>query len=243
MIHEYLQRGVFAGAVAGLAYGLYVAIVANPLTEYVDDAAHGHGHGHEHADSLVSETTTALVSAGSGMLWAIFLGGVFAVALYLFEPALPGRGDTKAYVLAGAGFLTVSVVPWIVLPPAAPGAEHAYGIDLRLGLYVGLVALGAITAAAAVSAYNRGAQRSVGFGFAAGAVPILLAAGALTIAAPTVTTHPGLSTDLVTAYQGLAVLSQAALWLLIAAAFVGLRRRGTARSANASRGLKGALSD
>ncbi len=246
MIVEYLRRGVAAGAVAGIAYGLYMLLVGNPLSEYVHDGGHDHGHGdggHDHghgehaheAGHAVSEATTAVVSAGSGLLWAIFLGGVFAVALYLFEPALPGSSGVKSYVLAGAGFLTVSGVPWLVLPPAAPGAEHAYAIGPRLGIYVGLAVLGAITAAGAVAAYNRGRRRHAGLGFLAGAVPILVVAGVLTLTAPTVTTHPGLSGDLVTAYQGLAVLSQAALWLVIAGGFNAVRRRESGSETESTR--------
>jgi hypothetical protein len=239
MFARYLQRGVAAGVVAGIAYAAYMVFVGNPLSEYVHEAesgaGHDHGHAHAHeagahaheAGTVVSETTVAAVSAGSGLLWAILLGGVFAVALYLLEPAVPGPSAAKPYLLAAAGFLTVSGVPWLVLPPAAPGAEHAYGIDARLGIYVGLVALGAITVAAAAAAYERGRSHGVGAGLAAGALPFAVVV-ALSLAAPTVTTHPGLPTDLVSAYRALAVLSQAALWLLVAAAFDALGRRGTA---------------
>lgn len=228
MIHEYLQRGVAAGLVAGLAYGLYMVFVANPLSGYVDGAGHDHGHdgahAHEHAGDIVSEATAAVVSAGSGVLWAIFLGGVFAVALYVLEPALPGRGDAKAYVLAGAGFFSVSATPWLVLPPAAPGAEHLYGIDARLAMYLGLVVVGIGLSAAAIGAYKRFARTHVGLGILAGAVPVLAAAVVLPTSTPTIVTHPTLPGDLVAAYRGLAVLSQAALWLLLAGTFTRLRR-------------------
>ena len=232
MIHDYLQRGVAAGLVAGLAYGLYMVLVGNPLSEYVHDAGHDHGHAHEHAHA-VSETTTAIVSAGSGVLWAIFLGGVFAIALYLFEPALPGRGDVKAFVLAGVGFFSISVTPWLALPPAAPGAENLYGIDTRLAMYLGLVVAGIAVSAAAIGAYNRFQTRHVGFGLSAAAVPILAAVVLIPTLTPTVVTHPDLPAELVTTYQGLAALSQAALWVLIAGAFTRLRRwsdRGADRS-------------
>ncbi|ELZ16038.1 hypothetical protein C477_16130 [Haloterrigena salina JCM 13891] len=232
MLVDYLQRGVLAGVVAGLAYGLYVAFVANPLTEYVHDAGHSHGHGagdHSHAqegtEHVVSETTTALVSVGSGVLWAILLGGLFAVALYLFEPALPGRDGLESYVLAGAGFLTVSATPWLVVPPAAPGADHLYGIDARIGIYVGLVGLGAAVSAAAILAYGRAAPRHPALGALAAAVPIVATVVVLPAVTPTVVTQPDVASELVTAYQALAALSQAAIWVLIAGAFNRLRRR------------------
>lgn len=237
MLSDYLQRGVLAGVVAGLAYGLYIAFVANPLTEYVHDAGHDHaGHGHDHgagdhghaqegAEHVVSETTTALVSVGSGVLWAILLGGLFAVALYLFEPALPGRDGLESYVLAGAGFLTVSATPWLVVPPAAPGADHLYGVDARIGIYVGLVGLGAVVSAAAILAYRREAPRNPALGVLAAAVPIAAVAIVLPLVTPTVVTQPDVAGELVTAYQALAALSQAAIWVLIAGTFNRLRRR------------------
>lgn len=243
MIADYLRRGVAAGAVAGIAYGLYIVLVGNPLTEYAHDAGHGHDHGHEQATQAISETTAALVSAGSGLLWAIFLGGCFAAALYLFEPALPGSNALRPYVLAGAGFVTVSGVPWLALPPAAPGAEHLYGVQARLAAYLGLVALGAITVAATVAAYNRFAARNAGFGIAVAAAPLLTVAVVLTLAAPTVTTHPDLPADFVSAYRGLALLSQAVLWLLLAGAFDGLRRRAPIRSNDSTPINEGALAD
>lgn len=227
MPYEYLRRGVLAGAVAGLAYGLFLGFVANPLSEYVSRARHDHGHGHEHAHA-VSETTTAVVSVGSGVLWAIFLGGVFALALYVFEPALPGRGTVSAFVLAGAGFLTVSVTPWLVLPPAAPGAEQLYGVETRLAIYVGLVALGAVVSAAAIVAYTHAAPRHPALGVVAGGVPIVTVAIVLPWLTPTIVTHPGLPGDLVSAYRGMAVLSQAAIWATLAATVGWLQRRDRA---------------
>lgn len=236
MIHEYLQRGVAAGLIAGFVYGLYIAFVANPLSRYVDDVAHGHdpghggGHAHEPAGDIVSETTGAVLSAGSGVLWAIFLGGVFAVALYVLEPALPGRGDAKAYVFAGAGFFSVSATPWLVLPPAAPGSEHLYGINSRLGMYLGLVVVGIGLSALAVGAYKRFARTHLVLGVLAGSIPILAATAVLPASTPTIVTHPTLPGDLVVAYRGLAVLSQAALWLLLAGTFTRLRRWRTPES-------------
>ncbi len=93
MLVDYLERGVLAGVIAGLAYGLYMALVANPLLGYMETVAEGSEHGdhasageHAHAAGehaheagehahAVSEATTAAVSIGSGVLWGILLGG------------------------------------------------------------------------------------------------------------------------------------------------------------------------
>ncbi|WP_299236248.1 CbtA family protein [Natronomonas sp.] len=247
MIQQYFQRGVGAGAVAGLAYGAYMALVGNPLSEHVHEAGHGADHTHagaaEHAHEAgpaVSEATTAAVSAGSGVLWGVLLGGVFAVAFYLFEPALPGRPETKAYVLAGVGFFSVSATPWLVFPPAAPGAEHLYGIEVRIAAYLGLVAVGLAVSAAAVAAYRRVGSERPGLGLVAAAAPVSAAALLLSTLAPQTVISPELPADLLAAYRGLTVLTQAGLWLVIAAAFSRLQRRGG--TDRAERPRTGALS-
>lgn len=232
MIYEYLQRGVIAGVIAGIAYGVFMATVGNPLSEYIHDHGHDHGHGHDHTHShahdhahAVSETVTAIVSVGSGMLWAIFLGGIFAIALYVFEPALPGREAGSAYLIAAAGFFSVSVTPWLALPPAAPGAENAYGIDTRLAMYVALIGLGVVVSAVSIVAYKRTTSRNRVLGLVSGSVPIIATVIVVPLATPTIVTHPELSGTLVSAFQATVFLSQAAIWVLIAAVFNWLRRR------------------
>lgn len=228
MIYSYLQRGVTAGLFAGIAYGIYMVTVGNPLTEYAHDAGHDHGHSHDHGhghEHAVSETTNAIVSVGSGILWAIFLGGIFAIALYVFEPAIPGSETAKPYVVAAGGFLSLSALPWLVLPPAVPGAEQAYGIDIRLGLYVGLVIVGLLTVSAMVIVYQKVKKSNQLAGFLAASAVGVSVALALFFLSPTVTTHPDLPAELVTVYQALAAFSQAAIWALIATGFLALSRR------------------
>jgi len=224
MLFAYLKRGVLAGGVAGLAYGLFMATVANPLVGYLEHAQHGHSHAGE-AGSAVAESTAAIVSVGGGLLWAVFLGGCFGIGLYILEPALPGRSTARRFVLAGSGFLTISAVPWLVLPPFAPGAEQVLATDTRFLLYGGLVGLGALVAASGVAAHNRLADRNRWLAIAAGVTPVVATVVVLPTVAPTLVRHPELSAELVTAYRAMVVLSQGSIWLLIAATFGWLQRR------------------
>ncbi|WP_049923584.1 CbtA family protein [Halopiger djelfimassiliensis] len=228
MLLDYLQRGVLAGVLAGLAYGLYVALVANPLVDYMETVAKGGEHGHtagehvhaagEHAHA-VSETTTAVVSVGSAILWGILLGGVFALAVYFLEPALPGRDPINAYVLAGSGYFTVSVAPWLVLPPTTPGAEQAGDPTTRIVIYIGMMVVGAVVATASVLGYRRVASRSRPLGLLTAAVPLVSLGLLAAFVAPTIVETGTLPADLVTAFRGLTALSQAALWVLVAGLF------------------------
>ena len=229
MLFAYLKRGLLAGGVAGIAYGLFMATVANPLVGYLEHAQHGHSHAPE-GGTVVAESTTALVSVGGGLLWALFLGGCFGIALYFLEPALPGRGAAKGFVLAASGFLTISVTPWLVLPPFAPGADQALSTDIRFALYGGLVVLGGAIAATSVLAYNRIEPQSRGLAAVAGATPVVATVVVLPLVSPTLVSHPELSADLVAAYRAMVVLSQGSIWLLIAATFGWLQRRNLLES-------------
>jgi len=220
----YLTRGVSAGAIAGVAYGLFTTVVAGPLIAALEHA--GHDHGHHAADgAAVAEPITTLVSVAGGLLWAIVLGGGFGLALFVLEPALPGGRTRRQYVLAGCGFLTVSAIPWLVLPPATPASQYRYGVDTRLAIYSGLVLVGAAVSAAAVAGYRRTAFRTRLLGVVAGVAPVVGTAVVLPAITPTVVTHPGLPTDLVAAYEAMVILGQAGLWLLIASTFGWLQRR------------------
>jgi len=228
MVFDYLKGGLIAGGLAGVVYGLFMAFVGNPMTDFLHDYGHGHDHDHGHSHEsahAVAESTTALVSIGSGLLWAIFLGGLFAVALFVFEPALPGTRAAKSVLLAGVGFFSISVTPWLVVPPAAPGAENLYGIDSRLAIYGALVVVGLVTSAAAISIYKRTMRHGRLLAVAASGLPIFGVLVVVPLVTPTVVAHPELPADLVGAYQAMVVLSQAAVWGIIAVTYNWLQRR------------------
>lgn len=226
MIQEYCRRGVVAGAIAGIAYGIFMAVVGNPLAAYMENLA---VQGHDHAGQHIWDTT-ALVSVGSGVLWGIFLGGAFAVAYYFLEPTLPGTDTVKPYVLAGAGFLTVSVTPWLVLAPTAPGAEKALGMEPRLLIYGGSMVAGAALAALSIAVYRTLSTRRRDIAAVAGLAPVAVAVLVLGQVTPTIISSGEIPETLFAAYQGLVALSQAALWLLLAASYNWLSRRGAAES-------------
>lgn len=216
-----LKRGTVAGTVAGGVYGLFVWLVLDPLTVALEHAGGAHAHDHGGADPAVSELTTAVVSAGGGVLWGILLGAGFGVAYFLFEPALPGKEHT-AYVLAGAGFLTVSVGPWAVLPPVTPGAEALLGTRTRIAIYGAMMAVSALVAVASVLGYRRvSASSGRPAGIVAAAVP-LAALVAVAVLSPSVTGGGEVAAELATAYRWTVVFGQAGLWALIATAFARL---------------------
>lgn len=221
---SYCKRGVTAGSIAGMGYGTLMAAVGNPLTRYVDAVAH-HDHSHE-AAPVVSETTTALVGIGSGVLWGIFLGAAFGVVYYLLEPSLPGTEGTRPYVLAGAGFLTVSVAPWLALPPTAPGMEQQLTTTPRLVLYGGMMLAGGALAVFGIGVYTKLAPRRRVAGGLVGLAPIVVAIAVVPQLTPAAASAGDLPGTLVVTYQGMIVSSQAGLWLVLAGGYSWLARTG-----------------
>ncbi|WP_254522508.1 CbtA family protein [Natrinema caseinilyticum] len=243
MLAEYLTRGVKAGLVAGLVFGLFMAIVANPLVAYADELNHAaaadgpdthhshgqdaeHGHGHDahdggekgdHHDTAVSMGVNKTVSVISGGLWAVLLGGaVFGLGFYVLEPAIPGTGATKSYVLGLAGFITVSGAPWLVLPPASPGAQQSLPVGIRLLLYGGMMVAGGLTCLLAGSVYTRLRESNGGAVAAVGAVVPFVLLAIPTVLAPTNTVRGALSPGLRAGLTGLFVFGQLLVWLVLA---------------------------
>ncbi|MFQ3320455.1 MAG: hypothetical protein ACI8UR_000887 [Natronomonas sp.] len=218
-MYDYLQRGAVAGAIGGGAYGLYVALVGNPMVAHAEELAHGeHAHSHvPEAESVVSEGVTHVVSIGGSVALGLLFGlVVFGLAGYLFEPALPDRGGS--YLLGLGGFLTVSGVPWLVLPPSAPGVETAMSTTTALYLYVGLMAVGAVDCLGAGAAYHRlkthGRPAAVAGGLAVFAVFV----GSAVLLAPSPATESAVPATFEAAYVGSVIIGQLGLWGIIAAA-------------------------
>jgi hypothetical protein len=218
-MYDHVRRGALAGAAGGGAYGLYTALVGNPLVEYADGLARG---GHEHAAhgadeaSLVGETATQAASVAGGVALGVVFGlVVFGLAAYLFEPALPDRGGS--YLLGLAGFTTASGVPWLVLPPAAPGVERAIATDAALVLYAGLMAVGGVACLAAGWTYHRLSARRNATAAAAGLAVFGAAVGLAVLVAPAPGYESALPPAFEAAYVGVVVVGQLGLWGVAAA--------------------------
>jgi predicted cobalt transporter CbtA len=242
MLAAYLKRGVKAGVVAGLVFGLLIAFVANPLVAFADELGHGShaiGDNHEHAtgehhegsggaqpDSTVSMTVTNGASIVSGVLWGILLGGVvFGIAYYFLEPVIPGTGGTQSYLLAVAGFITVSGAPWLVLSPQRLGAEQALPAELRSMLYGGMMVAGAFVCLLAGFVYDRLRDTH---GRTTATIVAMLSLGLLAIPAalsPVNAVESSLPSELASGLTGTIVFGQALLWLLLAGTHARLRRR------------------
>ena len=227
MLTRHLRRGLQAGVAGGLVFGLFVALVGNPLIRYAETFEGGHGHAHAHGGSAVGpEAVRSIASVAGGVVFGVLLGTVvFGALYYLLEPAIPAASGTKSYVLGASGFLTVSGAPWLLFPPQPPGVEAALATDVRIRWYLGMVLAGALACGLAGLAYTRLRGRR-------GLLPALLGAALpfcllpiLAALGPATTTSGSIPAALAHVFQMVTVVGQVGLWFVLASAHAWLLDR------------------
>lgn len=148
-----ILRGVLAGAVGGLLAFLFARIFAEPeiqraidyeggrdaAQEAINQAAgmHAHGEGAE----VFSRAVQANVGIGVAMIFlGMAMGALFAVA-YAICLGRTGRIRARnlAVLVAGAGFLTLYLVPFIKYPANPPAVGNDESIQMRSSLYLVMV--------------------------------------------------------------------------------------------------------
>lgn len=222
MLTKYVLRGVKAGFVGGIVYGAFVALVGNPLIRYAETFEEG-GHAGE---PVVAGPVTNTVSVVGGVLFGILLGAVVFGAIYYFlEPALPGTGGTKSFLLAGAAFITVSGAPWLVLPPQPAGVDQALPTGVRITWYVIMMVIGAVACGLALAVYNRLRPRIGRPGATVSALVPFVLVFAVALVAPENSVSGPVPDGLAEVFRGVTAVGQLGLWLVLASTHVWLLQR------------------
>jgi len=164
MEKQIVWRGLLAGAVAGLLAFAFARIFLEPVIGraigYEDGrgdaeaalSAHDHGGAHEHGIEIFSRGIQANVGMGFGVLaFSVAMGALFAVVfavVYARVRTTEVRG--LALVLAAAAFVVVYFVPFVKYPANPPSIGESDTIGMRTGLYLLMVVLSLVFAAAAL---------------------------------------------------------------------------------------------
>lgn len=222
MLTQYVLRGVKAGTAAGLAFGTFVAVVGNPLVRYAETFEAG-GHG---GYPVASEVTTGIVSVVGGVLLGILLGAVvFGLVFYFIEPAIPGRGRTKRFLLAAAGFITVSGAPWLVLPPQPPGVTQSLSTEIRITWYLIMMVAGAISCGFSGTVFNRLRPRyGRSLAVLGASIPFVLVA-TVAVVSPENPVSGSIPGGLVDMFRAVTVAGQVGLWFVLAGVHAWLHQR------------------
>jgi hypothetical protein len=265
-------RGIGVGALAGLAAFVFGWVFGEPLIQAaIDyegvreeaqqtlDAAAGIPIPAAEAD-LVSRGIQSTIGIGTGMvLFGVAMGALFAVVYALAWGRVPVRRPrTLAALVAGAGFLTLYLVPNLKYPSNPPAVSHDDTIGARTGLYLVMV-VGSVLAllvavevgkrlAARVGSWNAVVLGGVAFVVLAGLLmAVLPALGQLQVNldqyGPVATETPGplldpagkmlvpgFDPDLLYDFRVYSLLAQALLWSVLGLGFGALTERASGRA-------------
>ncbi len=269
MEKKLILRGLLAGALGGLLAFVFARIFAEPLIDRAIAYEDGRGAAQDALDraagfeipietggDLVSRTTQANFGLGLGMvMFGIALGALFAVAYAVCLGRTGGvRPRPLALLLAAAGFVTVSLIPFLKYPANPPAASSDDTIGDRAGLFLLVLLLGVAVAVLATWGGQRlkhrfgtwNAALLAGGGFVAVMAVVLLilpplghldanvaATGAehntetprpLRDPAGTIV-FPGFPADVLAEFRVYAVGAQALLWAVIGVVFAPLADR------------------
>lgn len=155
MVRTLLVRGMIAGLVAGLAYSLFAVLFGEPPVEaaigYQDRVAAAAGQVST-APPLVSrgiQRTLGLATAA--LVYGVVVGGILSLA-YASVAGRVGRLSPRATaaVIAGIGFVSVVLVPFVTYPPNPPGSTLDTTVGPRTGYFAVLIILSVLLAVGAV---------------------------------------------------------------------------------------------
>ena len=271
LVGALVLRAAGAGAIGGLAAIVFDRVLAEPLVQLGIDYEEGRaeaeaalaaaaGGAHEHGGpELFSRFLQANVGLSVGVIgFGLGLGCLFGV-VYCLAWGRVGRVSARALSLrlAGAGFVALSLVPFLKYPPNPPAVGNGDTIAQRAGLYGVMVVASVVFGAGAVWLGRRLAARygtwnatllaglafAVAIGLVMAALPPLGAlgtgaaeAGALLTETPQPLTdasgaivYPGFDADVLYWFRLYALLTQALLWGVLGVAFAPLAERVLAR--------------
>jgi predicted cobalt transporter CbtA len=152
-VKTYILRGACAGVIAALATALTLLLLGEPsirdAIELEEAAARASG---EVGDDPMFSRTVQLVGGSLGvMLYGTFIGTIFGVVYAAVQHRLGAVAEwKKALRLAGLGFLSVYLVPFLKYPPNPPAVGDPDTVNERTIAYLCLMAIGIITSVVAV---------------------------------------------------------------------------------------------
>jgi hypothetical protein len=237
-----LLRGMLAGVLAGLLAVGFAEIFGEPQLGLAlgFEAAAAHAAGAPPEPELVSRAVQR--SAGlviAGLIYGAALGGLLAL---VFAGAYEriGRWSPRALaaLLAGAGFVAVTLVPQLKYPASPPAIGLEETIGMRTALYFEMIGVSIAALVLSVLVGRRFAARLGGWNAALlGAGLFVAVAAAVQAALPEVNEVPDAFPAVVLWRFRIAALGmQAVLWVSLGLVFGALAERQLVRR---SKGIAG----
>lgn len=150
-----------AGALSGAAGGFALAAVLLLFGEGPIGTAVAREGGHTD-DELFSRGTQQAGGALGAVLFGVVVGLVFAVVFAGTRHRLEHRSDgSRSLAVAAAGFVSVTLVPFVLYPPNPPGVEGGASVGDRTWAYLTAMAWSVVALVAAVKAARALRRRGV----------------------------------------------------------------------------------
>lgn len=165
MMRTLLIRGLVAGVLAGIAAALFALVAGEPQVDAaiaIEEAGTAQSHSHAEApaegqhteeEPLVSRDVQKFLGMPIAQVaYGTAIGGLFALA-FAFVYGRFGPASVRAYgvSLAAAGFVAVSLVPFLKYPANPPAVGQPGTIGSRTELFFAFLGISVI--AAGVAAY------------------------------------------------------------------------------------------
>lgn len=166
----FLVSGLIVGLLAGCAAFLVATWAGEPAVEAAIAREGGHDHAagtpeHTHDPTAGDGAEEEVVSRSTQRTWGLLtgsvavgvaLGGLLALGAAAAVGRLgPLRPGPTAALVAGAGFVSVALVPFLKYPALPPGVGSAETIGSRTALYFTFVAVSVAAAVLAVLVARR----------------------------------------------------------------------------------------
>ncbi|QYC42188.1 putative cobalt transporter subunit (CbtA) [Nonomuraea coxensis DSM 45129] len=236
MMRVLLIRGMLVGlASAVFAYVCAWFLGEGPLGDAIafeDQRSHAAGGIHEHAAEVVSRL--AQQTAGLAVALAavgVAVGGLFAIAFALAHHRI-GRMTvrTTSMMVASAGFVVISLVPFLKYPPNPPAVGDPDTIQQRSLLYFLTIVIGIFAAVTAVQTGRRLTPRHGGWNASllGGGVFVALVGIAYVVLPGGTVTEPGFPPDVLWDFRIASLATQAVIWLTLGLGFGALTERDVA---------------
>jgi predicted cobalt transporter CbtA len=137
-----MSRFLRAGALAGAAGGLVMAVILRMLGEGpIGDAVAIEASHESMHDELYTRATQHIGGMIGVILYGVFVGVILAVVLAAIRHRLPLRDDwARSIVLSAIGFGTIVLVPFLKYPANPPTVGDPATITRRTVLYLAMVA-------------------------------------------------------------------------------------------------------
>lgn len=157
-----IGRGLLAGVIAGVLAFVYARVFVEPVIdraiayeEGISAVLEG-GDGHDHGEGF-TRAVQANVGMGFGVLaFSVAVAAIFAVAFCVTYGRLGNlTARSHAALLAGAGFVSAYLVPFIKYPPNPPAVSLDETIRERTGYFLLMLVLSMALAVGAVELGRR----------------------------------------------------------------------------------------